>query len=196
MNEDMTSQPAPVSTNDPYPSHFQIEIDRERLKNYLRASRMLVWTLSPCLIVGFLGFAAASGHVQRADFPLLKIIWMLISGIGTGMGIGAVTGMLGYFVFSRRAISRYVESLEISVEGAFLRVREGASIKTDRKLHFRSIVDYTTCQDSLMRRLGIHTLHLATIGGGPRSTVVVPGIKDCEKVRDLLSEVDRIRENQ
>jgi hypothetical protein len=37
---------------------------------------------------------------------------------------------------------------------------------------------------------------MSTAAGGQRSAVNVPGVKDCLKVRDMLSEIDRQRENQ
>ena len=65
----------------------------------------------------------------------------------------------------------------------------------DRKLHFRAIVDYATTQDALMRRFDLHALQMTTTAGGPKSTLTIPGVKDCLKVRDILSDVDRLREN-
>ena len=67
---------------------------------------------------------------------------------------------------------------------------------SDRKLHFRSIVDYATTQDSLMRRFGIHALQMATTAGGQNTNLIIPGVKDCLRVRDLLADIDRQRENQ
>jgi hypothetical protein len=47
-----------------------------------------------------------------------------------------------------------------------------------------------------MRYFGIHALRMTTTGGGQNANVIVPGVKDCLRVRDLLADIDRLRENQ
>ena len=63
-------------------------------------------------------------------------------------------------------------------------------------LHARVHPQAYTRQSELERAAGIHSLHMNTNGGGPGSCVVIRGIKDCLKVRDMLSEIDSLRENQ
>ncbi|RYD45470.1 MAG: hypothetical protein EOP83_30905 [Verrucomicrobiaceae bacterium] len=101
-----------------------------------------------------------------------------------------------YLLFHHRQSRRHAETLEVSVEGSYLRIRHGGRSTSDRKIHFRSIVDYDARQSSFMRLFGIHSLFMNTSGGGPGSVIVIPGIKDCLQVRDMLSEIDSLRENR
>ena len=99
-----------------------------------------------------------------------------------------------YLVFSRWRATRWATSLEVTVEGPFLHVRENRLWATDRKVHFREIVDYATRQTALMRRCGLHELRMNT-RGGLSSIIIIPGVKDAVAVRDMLIEIDRLREN-
>jgi hypothetical protein len=56
-------------------------------------------------------------------------------------------------------------------------------------------VDYGIMENSNMRRFGIQALKLTTLSGGLSSDVVVPAVRNCQQVRDLLSEIDLAREN-
>jgi hypothetical protein len=69
-------------------------------------------------------------------------------------------------------------------------------VAADRNLHFRSIVDYAATQDILMRYFGIHALQMATTAGGQNRTLTSPRVKDCLHVRDVLADIDRLREHQ
>ncbi|MES2659155.1 MAG: hypothetical protein V4689_11100 [Verrucomicrobiota bacterium] len=180
---------------DTYPSTLTIEVDRIPLRNYLRASRLLLWILSLSFFGVMLGLAAGTGYLERNDLKGTDAILGVIKGVTAGLGISWAIALTVYYIFSHRGTSRYANSLEVTVEGAFLRIRQHTTARTDRKLHFRSIVDYATYQDALMRRFGIHALHMMTTGGGPGSLVVIPAVKNCEEVRDMLSEIDRLREN-
>lgn len=181
--------------NDSYPSHLTIEIDRIPLARYQRMSRFMLCLLPLSFFGGLLGFVAGVGSIERGDLTGINAVLSVIKGLAMGLGISSAVALVIYLVFCHWTATRYANSLEVTVEGAFLRIRQHSGARTDRKLHFRSIVDYTTYQDTLMRRFGIHSLHMATIGGGPHSIVVIPGVKDCERVRDMLSEIDRLREN-
>jgi hypothetical protein len=68
-------------------------------------------------------------------------------------------------------------------------------VASDRKLHFRAMVDYAVVQDPLMRLFAISALQMTTTGAGQSSTIIVPGVTHCESVRDLLSQIDRCRED-
>jgi hypothetical protein len=60
----------------------------------------------------------------------------------------------------------------------------------DIKLHHRAIASYAVFQDAAMRRHGIHALLLITTSHGMRNRFLIRGIKDCEKVRDMLAEYE------
>jgi hypothetical protein len=48
----------------------------------------------------------------------------------------------------------------------------------------------------LMQYFGIEALQMTTIAGGQNAALTIAGVKDCTKIRDMLSEIDRLRENQ
>jgi hypothetical protein len=182
--------------SDPYPSTLSIEIDRDRLRNYLRAKWLLAWTL-PLTTLGAYTF----GDVEKtladsADASRSDVLLLALRSIGTGIAIALIIALILYFVTSHRLAARLAASLDVSVEGPFLHVRQHGISFSDRKLHFRSIVDYTTTQDLLMRWFGVFSLQMATTAGGPNTHLLIHGVKDCLRVRDLLAEIDRVRENQ
>ena len=184
---------------DSYPSHLTIEIDRVRLRKFLCMRSLIAWATVFTLFGGLFGFVAFAKAMEAAENSGLSGGAAAICGalaLMKSIGISSVLALLAFFIFSFRSDTRTARNLEVTIEGSFLRVRQFAHSMTDRKLHFRSIVDYTTYQDSLMRRCGIHSLQMTTIGGGPTSTVMIPGVKDCLKVRDMLSEIDHLRENE
>jgi len=37
-------------------------------------------------------------------------------------------------------------------------------------------------------------LQMTTTGGGPQMLIQIPGLDDCEKTRDMLAEIDSLRE--
>ncbi len=125
-----------------------------------------------------------------------EAVLLVLMGVGTGIGISLLVALFCYLVFSHRFASRLAASLEVSVEGPFLHVRQHTAVLSDRKLHFRSIVDYATTQDFLMRHFGIQSLEMTTTAGGQNTNLVILGVKDCLRIRDVLADIDRLRENQ
>ena len=182
--------------SDQYPSTLNIEIDRDRLRNYLRVKWLFSWALPLCFFGGMFGLATLGKAIDHGFPSRAAAVLFVAKGIGIGIGITLLISLFCYFVFSHRLASRLAASLEVSVEGAFLRVRQHTSVLSDRKLHFRSIVDYATTQDFLMRYFGIHALQMATTAGGQNTNLIIPGVKDCLRVRDLLADIDGQRENQ
>lgn len=183
--------------NDPYPSTLNFEIDRQQLRNYLCVKWLCAWVLPLSFLGALFGLASMEKALDEGVGSRIDIILLIARCVASGMGISLIISLLGYFVFSHRMACRLAASLEVSVEGAFLRVRQHAGLLSDRKLHFRSIVDYAAIQDVLMRYFGIHALQMTTTaGGGTRSCVLIPGVKDCLKVRDVLADIDRLRERE
>ena len=182
--------------SDPYPSTLNVEIDRLRLKRYLRAKWLLSWTLPLCFFGGMFGLTTLGRAVDGGLPSWVEGATFVAKGVSIGVGVSLMLGFLCYLAFSHRLAARLAASIEVSVEGSFLRIRQHTNLLTDRKLHFRSIVDYATTQDSLMRHFGIHALQMTTTAGGPSSTIIIPAVKDCLKIRDVLSDIDRRRENQ
>ena len=192
--------------NDPFPASFVIEFDRERLTTYFRVKCLLGWGIGLSLLGSMVGFLTAANALDHSSGP--SVVWLLAGRIGAGLGVGFLLALLVYALFCHRRAARRAAYLEISVEGPFLRVRQrlyvrlsdqpnnGSYATSDRKLHFRSIIDYAVVQDFLMRRCGISALQMTTPAGGFGLMLCIPGVKDCLKVRDMLSEIDALRENQ
>ena len=182
--------------SDQYPDTLNIEIDRDRLRSYLRTKWLLSWVLGLGFFGGMIGFASVGAAIERGSHSWQAGVTFAAKSIALSLGSTTLLALLLYVILSHRLAARFAASLQISVEGAFLRIRQHTSVMSDRKLHFRSIVDYATIQDSLMRRFGIHALQMATTAGGQNTNLTIPGVKDCLRVRDLLADIDRQRENQ
>lgn len=191
MKDNVSSQ-----SPDPYPSHLSIEIDRTGLCTFLRAVSLMVWIAPLSFFGAFFGFIHGADKVEGQGLPLADVLVSMVSGLGKGVGIAVLIGLTVHLLFRHRQARRYADTLEVSVEGSYLRIRHGGSSTSDRKIHFRSIVDYDARQSWLMNLTGIQSLHMNTNGGGPGSVIVVAGIKDCLKVRDMLSEIDSLREHR
>jgi hypothetical protein len=194
--------------SDSYPASFVIEIDRERLTKYFRVRSLLLWGIVLSFLGGLLGGPAFLPE-RGARLPFREAVLNLVRSFAEGVGLGLVLALLIYAIFCHRRAARRAAYLEVTVEGPFLRVRQQTHklnnatasptvyrISSDRKLHFRSIIDYTVTQDFLMRYCEIYALEMTTPAAGLASFLVIPGVKDCLKVRDMLSEIDRVRENQ
>ncbi|MDR3405196.1 MAG: hypothetical protein P4L99_22060 [Chthoniobacter sp.] len=186
--------------SDPYPTNLTIEIDRPRLRRYLRTKWLLTWLMLFFFIGGFLSFDMTGIAVQRQHLEPGVETFLIIKGgsIGTGACLGVA--VLLYFLFSHWLAARVAANLEVAVEGPFLRIRQGAIIRIDRKLHFRSVVEYATVQTFLLRKFEMHALLFTTTAyaraaNGLAAGNTIFGIKDCEKVRDTLAEIDALREN-
>ena len=180
--------------HDPYPATLNIEIDRPRLKTYLRFNWYRWWLVPLVLIGGVIGFSTIANALNAGELQRSEIPWIILRHVGVGMATGAALATLCYFVFSHFTAARYADSLEVSVEGPFLRVRQHFVTRSDRKLHFRSIIDYATTQDFLMRLLGIEALLMTTTAAGPSAFLSIPAVKDALGARDLLADIDRLRE--
>ena len=183
--------------SDAYPANFEIEIDREPLTRYLRAQHRTAWVFLMLFVGVCAGLISASKYLEtHAALPLTANCWpagwrCLCYVIGFQL-----VGLLGY-VLSVRTVKTYVDRLLLAVEGPFLRIRKRVGgVERDRKFHFRLLLVYSTKQDARMKKLGISTLVITTSAGAEMNrTIEVSGVKDCLKVRDMLSEIDSQREN-
>ncbi len=176
---------------DNHPEKLEFEIDREGLRRSLRAGFLIAWGV----LFGFsmfLGGMVALSNGQDAGIALgLKILAYWTAGT-------VVVIFAGYFMFTRRTLNRAVQAISMKVDGPYLLVQTYVVPSRswhDRKLHFKSIVDYGIIEDSNMRRYGIKALKLTTLAGGMSSDVIVPAVRNCQQVRDLLSAIDLAREN-
>src|SRR6185436_16580406 len=104
--------------NDPYPFHVPIEIDRQRLRKYLRVKWLLAWTISLCGFGALLGLAGVSKRCAEQSQSVAEATGVFATGIGIGGGLGLILGLALYFSLSHWLARRMAEGLELSVEGS------------------------------------------------------------------------------
>lgn len=180
---------------DPYPPSFEIEIDRSGLKRFLRTS----WLISSCIFLALFGFffglMACARELEARPKPTREALVVASRDVAIGLGLSILAALALDRLLLRRIAAHYAASLQVSVEGSFLRIREDWGLLNDRRLHFRAIVDYSLQQTWIGRWCNVESLVMNTTGSGPKSTVTIAGVKGGLQTRDLLSEVDRLREN-
>lgn len=180
---------------DTYPQNFPIEIERLKLCRYLRAQAILSWS-TLVAVSSVLGAVARTGKRNAPNLNSVAEVWReFLLGLGIGAAVGLLIACLLYLVFNHFSAKRIADSLQVSVEGQYLRVVERALIHRDRKLHFRAIVDYACFQGPLMRYCGITGITMHTMAGGYGAVVNILAVKDAPKIRDMLSDIDRLRED-
>ena len=181
--------------SDPHPRQITFEFDREKLRRYLRLRALALWSLGLGGLGSFIGFCTAMDMLQRANtaFPE-KLPAALTHFVRFGAG-GLALGLLCYLICSHRQAVSHARSISLEVDDAFLRIREGGLFKSDRKIHFRSVVDYSLVEGPILRRFGLKTLRMTVPVGAPAGLVQITGLRDCEAVRDQLAEIDAMREN-
>ena len=183
--------------NDPYPSDLEIEIDRVRLRRYYRIQAFLSWTVAPAFIGCMIGMASATESPREAYIDSWsEFVHRSLIGFGVGGAIGVALGTLGYFICHHFIARKMANALHVHVQGPCLRIQNGVFHRRDRKLHFAAIVDYACYQGPLMRWCGIKGISMNTTAGGMAATVNVMAAKDALRVRDMLSEIDRLREDK
>jgi hypothetical protein len=184
-----------TETTDKYPQNIDIEIDHNVLSNYLRTKWFLSWFSSLSFFGCLFGFATVTDSIDKHKYDgINELLLLIFQAIGVGFLCSTLISIILYFIFSHRLAVKMATSLKIRVEGPFLRIIQTGSARIDRKLHFRSIVDYSTVEGSLMRRFGVMALQMTTTGGGVQSNFQVIGIKNCLQVRDMLAIIDSVRE--
>lgn len=179
---------------DPCPQTFPIEIEHHKLCRYLRTVAILGWGTALVFFASYFGLVARIGKESQANINSVDIWREVFLGLGVGAAAGLFLALLLYLVF-HFSMKRVADSLQVSVEGQYLRVVEGWLFRRDRKLHFRAIVDYACFQGPLMRRCGITGITMNTMAGGQGAVVKIRAVKDAVKIRDILSDIDRLREN-
>ncbi len=179
---------------DQFPQNIEIEVDRDAYRAYLRTKWLGSWVGILAFLGCALGLPVTSACLGRpAPFSIATLGFFAL-GIASGLVASSALATGLYFLLSHRIAGRMAASLRVTVEGPFLRIVQEDYVRTDRKLHFRSIVDYSTVEGYLMRYFGIMELRMTTTGGGALSGPNIIGLKDCPKVRDMLAEIDSIRE--
>jgi len=178
-------------TSDKYPETIEFEIDRDKLRKYLRTRAFLFWNI----LTFFGAFGNFINAIEDCEYSSkYDSILYITKGTLLGLLIGFCSAVILYFIFSHKCAKKTSDNLQIIVEGAFLRVVNKGYINTDRKIHFRALVDYTIMDGRLMRHFGLSVLAITTTGGGQQVPIRIIGLKDCQSVRQTLAEIDAIRE--
>lgn len=184
--------------NDPHPEIIDIEIDHENLCKYLRQTWLKVWVLTLSTLGAGFGLIAGIERIENGEFDGIPAILVeLAIGVLTGTIIAAIIALFLYLLLSHFKAKKISEAQQLRVEGAYLRIiqsRLGSII--DQKIHFRAVTDFSTIENPRMKKFGIKTLQMNTSGGGPAGLIRIDGIIDCDKVRDMLADIDRLRENE
>ncbi len=187
---------------DTLPESFPIEIDRERLRRFLRLHCLIGWMV----ITGFFGFFAGIGTIgdaikanelreKEGRQAVILSHATILRHLANGMAMGGSIGLVFYLCMGQWTSAAYARNIRLSVEGAFLRVQSGVFLRQDRKIHFRSIHDYAVVETYFSRLTGVQVLRMNVSGSMQRPWLHIAGIKDCLEVRDMLAEVDARREN-
>lgn len=181
------------------PERFEIEIDRDGLLRYMRLQGLT--TLMPLFLFfgGFFGFIACIDALKQLDLvdsPLAAYAMIIVRRVGIGLVIGVVIGGLLYLILIYRGSRRAARSLALRVDGMFLQIVQHGIIHEDRKIHFNKINDYAVVDGPLMRRCGIRGLSISCSTPRANGTILIPGVIDAERIRDLLCTIDRQREDR
>lgn len=178
-----------------YPEIMKFEINRSQLERYNNRIGLYVISLLFMFLGVFFGFAYIIGAANDLHFKSKDELYLFLIGRMSICVAITIAAIFGFYIFGiRKHSKRYAATLDVSVEGSFLRIREYSKGLVDRKIHFRSIVDYSNIQSPMMTRYGLQSLKINTTSGGQYSAITILGIEDCLKVRDILSDIDQQRE--
>jgi len=182
---------------DDYPDTIELDIDRDALRSYLRTRWFISWVAGLGFIGGTLGFLTVTSRLDNYDYNgIQEFLSLLVMGVCGWLLVSLVLSTILYFLLSHRHAAIVATTLRVIVEGGFLRIISHDPARMDRKIHFRSIVDYTIFEDALMRRFGIKALQMTTTGGGNQASLQILGLRECQDARDKLASIDALRENK
>lgn len=181
--------------NTPASAEIVYSFDHDRLRRYLRVRGFILWVGALGALGAFFGLPAAGKklEISRLDVPT-KIIAAARS-TGIGFGCGALIGAFCYLTLTHFRSSTEARAFSLRVDGPFVRLKTGGFMHTDRKIHFRSVIDYSVVDGPLRRRFGLQTLQMTVPAGVPNGLIQLTGLRDCERVRDELAALDAAREH-
>jgi hypothetical protein len=170
------------------PHTFDIAIDRNEFIRHHARLEALAFSLLFGVIMFFVSLFCHAQIVDETTHSWLPIL-SLLGCFFTAAVIVYLLGTLYESTIGRLRASRRADQFKVSVEGAFLRIID---LKSDRKIHFRQIVDYQI-KDRNASDIGLLSM-MTTAGGQQNSTITIPAINNALATRDLLAEVDAQRE--
>ena len=182
------------------PEEIHYPFDHDLLRHYLRLKGALLWIGVLLCLGAFFGFTSVGRLVENPNIPAAAKLANALRNTATGAGCGAALGGLCYLVLTHFRADRESRAASLHVEGPFVRVTLGGFARVDRKLHFRSIIDYSLVEGPLRRRLGLKTLVMSVpagppVLGAPAGSVLLTGLRDPDHVRDELAALDAAREH-
>lgn len=179
----------------PPASEIVYTFDHDRLRRYLRVRGFILWVGTLGALGAFFGFIPAAKKLEssRLDVPTKIIAATQFTGIG--FGCGALIGAFCYLMLTHARSASEARTVSLRVDGPFVRLKSGGFMHTDRKVHFRSIIDYSIIDGPLRRRFGLQTLQMTVPAGVPNGLIQLTGLNDCERVRDELAALDATREH-
>lgn len=185
-----------TTKKDPHPENIDIEIDRESLCKYLRLSWIKGWFIVSAIFGFLFGIIQPLESIDKKGFTnITDLLLLLANSLGISLLISSSIVFFIYLLLGHWRAKKTADALYVKVEGSFLRVISHNIQGTfDRKVHFRSITDYSTIENRSMKKHGIKALQMNTTGGTIASLIRIDGVKDCDRIRDLLAEVDELRE--
>jgi hypothetical protein len=170
------------------PHTFDIAIDRDEfVRHFAKSEAVLVRILGG--VIMFYVAAIVHGTIISDTDDLWFCIISLLGCFSGGFTLAWFGGSLYKRTIGHYRASRRADQFKASVEGAFLRI---VDLKSDRKIHFRQIVDYQI-KDRNTSDIGLLSM-MTTAGGQQNTTITIPAIKNALATRDLLAEVDAQRE--
>jgi membrane protein YdbS with pleckstrin-like domain len=146
---------------------------------------------------GMFGVAADGDAIKKDGFAdLASALLVILRVFGVGIGSGFFFTLICYLIFFHWRSIKVAQTLILRVDVMFLHIIRGGFIREDRKIHFSMISDYAVVDGPLMRRLGIQAISINGVSGRPNPSMVILGVIDAPRIRDLLCEIDRARESR
>ena len=130
-------------------------------------------------------FVVPLGLEEHAFYYIIPAVVLAVASAYPIGGLYAAT-------IGRRRSTKRANGFKASVEGNFLRIIDG---DTDRKIHFREVVDYQTDRSGYPKTSTVASLIMSTTSGIQLGRLMIPAVIDPLATRDLLAEVDAQREN-
>lgn len=179
----------------PVPDEIVYSFDHDRLRRYLRVRGLILWLGVLGMLGALFGFAAVGKKLDSRRLDVPAKIFAASRSVGIGFGCGALIGAFCYCALTHVRSATEARAVSLRVNGPFVRLKTGGFMHVDRKVHFRSIIDYSVIDGPLRRRFGLQTLQMTVPAGVPNGLIQLTGLRDCERVRDELSALDAAREH-
>lgn len=186
-----------MAFKDRYPTEIDFEIDRKQLLRYWRMQAVLGCSGATLPFAVLIAMAFFKSHLEsHRDLSVGSLTVWFILYVVVGTAAGLLVACLIYLLMCHLPAQRASQNLRLMVEGPYLRFVSGGYFVTDRRIHFRSVSDYSTHEGPLLRKLGMKSLSFRIAGSGQMPLLHhVVGLVNPDDVRDQLCEIDAAREN-